>query len=131
MQKQAICLMNTLAMLFRYIGKFTYPSQNIHALTGFDETRDCIYRELNLLFTQGGETENLLKFLQQTYRYIAKKVNQENLLRAYHMCIWVDQILTYENMSEHKLSLYNLVPLRSYDYVKIDALNDNYKDTGI
>ena len=130
-QKQAICLMNTLAMLFRYIGKFTYPPQTIHALTGFDEIRNSIYRELNLLFTQGGETENLLNYLQQNYRHIAKKVNQENLLRAYHMCIWVDQMLTYENMSEHKLSLYNLVPLRSYDYVKIDALNDNYKDAGI
>lgn len=71
-QKQAICLMNTLAMLFRYIGKFTYPSQTIHALTGFDEIRNSIYRELNLLFTQGGETENLLNYLQQNYRHIAK-----------------------------------------------------------
>lgn len=130
-QKQAVRLMNVFALLLRYISKFAGPIQRIHALTGFEEIGKYIWEELNTFFIQTEDIDDLLDDLWQRYRNIMKKSSQENLLRAYHMCRWMDQMLTYEDMADDKLSIYSLVPLRAYDYVKIDALNDNYRDSGI
>lgn len=53
------------------------------------------------------------------------------MLRAYHLCMWLDDMITYEDVAGRKLSIYNLVPLRAFSYVAIDTLNDNCTETGI
>ena len=130
-QKQSVRFMNVFALLLQYISRFEELNQKIHALAGFEETGKYVQEELNSFFVQNADVDDLLDKLQQKCQYIIKKVSQENLLGAYHTCRWMDQMLTYEHISESRLSIYSLVPLRAYDYVKIDALNDNYRDTGI
>ena len=130
-QKQAVRFMNVFALLLQYISKFTEPAQKIHALSGFEEIGKYIQEELNTFFIQNEDVDDLLDNLWQRCQHAVKKVSQESLLKAYHMCRWMDQMLTYEDISDGKLSIYSLVPLRDYDYVKIDALNDNYRDAGI
>lgn len=130
-QKQAVRFMNIFALLLRYIGKFSGLMQRLHALTGFEKTGKYIQEELNTFFIQNKDVDGLLDDLWQRCRQLSRKASQENLLRAYHICMWMDQMLTYEELSDSKLSIYSLVPMRAYDYVKIDALNDNYRESGI
>ena len=130
-KEQSIRYMNIFAILLRYINKFALPTQRIHALSGFEAVGKNVGEELSALFKQNEDIDCFLNTLHQKSEDVIAKENQKNMLQAYHTCIWMDQMLTYEYISERKLSIYSLVPLKAYDYVKIDALNDNYKEIGI
>lgn len=130
-KEQSVFLMNILATLFRYISTFPYPPQFLHALDGFEATAERVHKEMDNLLDQCKDTESFLNVFQKKSLNIISEQNQRNVLKAYHTCIWLDQILTYDDISEGKLSLYYLIPLGISSYVSIGALNDNYEATGI
>lgn len=129
-KKQCTDLMNILAVLISYVNKFSLSFQLIHGLVGFEFMKESIHKEMKMLFDKSS-MDDFLESLQSKLKSVTSKENQKNMLTAYHMCIWLDQMLTYDEMAIGKLSVYSLIPLSAFSYVKIDTLNDNYKDTGI
>ena len=113
-KKQSVILMNILAVLIGYINKFSLSYRLIHGLVGYESVWECVCKEMGLFLDKAPDIDN-----------------QRNMLTAYHMCAWLDQMLTYEDVSVDKLSIYALLPLRAFSYVAIDSLNDNYEETGI
>lgn len=134
-KEQSVLFMNILAELLCFIQKFEMPYQFIHALTGFDDIGDKVRNEMETILCQNSDFDRFLKVLHDKSLAIISKVNQENILSAYHLCIWMDQKITYEDISEEKgpdkFSIHSLIPLRLSLFVEIDALNDNYKEVGI
>lgn len=134
-KEQSILFMNILADLLCYMQGFTMPFQMIHALADFECIGERICKELEKIVVQNDDLDVFLKLLHEKARQIVTEESQENMLSAYHMCIWMDRRLTYEDISEKdsegKFSIYNLIPMRVYSYNEIDSLNDNYKEIGI
>lgn len=129
-KKQCVDLMNILAALIGYVNKFSLPFRLIHGLVGFECMGEEICREMRALWDKSS-IDDFLKSLKSKLKSIQSRENQKNMLTAYHMCMWLDQMLTYEEMAMGKLSIYAIVPLRAFSYIEIDTLNDNYEDTGI
>lgn len=130
-KKQSVALMNLLAEFIGYIHKFSLPFQLIHGLVGYEEQRENIYKSMTNCLEESEDADAFLEELQNIKKNILSANNQMNMLMAYHVCIWMDRMLTYEDLAKGKLSIYELVPLRAYSYVAVDALNDNYRETGI
>lgn len=134
-KKQSVLFMNILAKLFAYLQRFTMPFQMIHALADFECVGERIRHELEKIIFQNDDLDDFLQLLHQKVCGIVSEQNQESILSAYHMCIWMDQRLTYEDISKKdtkgKLSIYDLIPMRAYSYNEIDSLNDNYEEVGI
>lgn len=129
-KEQCTDLMNILAVLISYVNKFALSFRLIHGLIGFEFMEECVRKEMRTLFDKDS-IDIFLKGLQSKLKSVTSKENQKNMLTAYHMCMWLDHMLSYEEMAIGKLSIYALIPLRAFSYVEIDALNDNYEDTGI
>lgn len=129
-KERCIALMNILASLIGYIDKSSLPFRLIHGLVGFEAMEESVRKEMRALFDKSA-IDTSLKSLQGKVKSIISKENQKNMLTAYHMCMWLDRMLSYEEMALGKFSLYALIPLRAFSYVGIDALNDNYEETGI
>ncbi|MDE5933324.1 MAG: hypothetical protein K2H40_12725, partial [Lachnospiraceae bacterium] len=129
-REQSVLFMNIMAQLLGYLQKFTLSFQMIHALTGFESVGVDVCQKMDAAFKKN-DTDDFLKFLGNKSRTVVLKVNQKNMLLAYHMCRWMDRKLTYEDVMEGRLSIYKTIPLRAFSYVKSDALNDNYKEVGI
>jgi len=134
-KEQSVLFMNILAELLCFIQKFSLPFQAIHALINFECIGEKIRGEMDTIIHQSSDLDVFLKLLREKSQNIASKENQNNMLSAYHMCIWMDRRLTYEDVSEKdskgKLSIYEMIPMRAFSYNEIDALNDNYKEVGI
>jgi len=130
-KEQSIFLMNIFADLLSYISKFSMPSQFIHTLAGFETSGKDVYTEMHSCLMQHKDRADYLASLKEICEELLSRETQENTLKAYHICIWLDRMLTYEDSVENKLSIYSLVPLRAHTYISIDALNDNYQKTGI
>lgn len=130
-REQVIALMNILAALIGYISKFPLPFQLLHGVVGFEFMGESVRREMNECFRQSSNVDIFLKELQKKVKQTVSKENQKNMLTAYHTCMWLDQMLTYEDVSTGKLSIYGLIPLRAFYAAEIDTLNDNYEETGI
>lgn len=128
---QSVSLMNAVAILLSYISKFSKPFQFIHALSGFESAAADIYAEMEECLKQGRDVDEFIVKLQEKIEVVVFKESQVNMLRAYHLCMWLDDMITYEDVAGRKLSIYNLVPLRAFSYVAIDTLNDNCTETGI
>lgn len=134
-REQSVLFMNILAELLCFLQEFELPFQMLHALTDFEYFGEKIRDKLDKVLCQNQDLDSFLKFLRKEGHKIISKKNQENMLLAYHMCIWMDRRLTYEDIlqkdSKGKLSIYNLIPVRAYAHCEIDALNDNYKSVRI
>lgn len=133
-KEQSTSFMNILAGLLRFINEFKLPFQTIHALACFEAVGQRVCREMKESREQSADLDAFLKALQEKCKGLAAEEDQDRILMAYHICKWMDQVLTYEDVedvSTGKLSIYRLIPLRAFSYVEIDALNDNYRDTGI
>lgn len=130
-KKQAVVLMNILAVLISYINKFSLSFRLIHGLVGIEYVGECVRKEMGALLNKSSDIDSFLKSLQHKANSVISSENQKNMLTAYHMCTWLDQMLTYEEVSNGKLSIYALIPLRAFSHVEIDSLNDNYEKTGI
>lgn len=129
-REQSVLFMNIMAQLLGYLQKFMLSFQMIHALTGFESIGVDVYQKMDAAF-KNNDTDGFLKFLGNISRTVILKVNQRNMLFAYHMCRWMDRKLTYEDVAKDRLSIYRMIPLSAFSYVEIDALNDNYKEVGI
>ncbi len=130
-KKQSVILMNILAVLIGYINKFSLSYRLIHGLVGYESVWECVCKEMGLFLDKAPDIDSFLENLQDKANGVISSQNQRNMLTAYHMCAWLDQMLTYEDVSVDKLSIYALLPLRAFSYVAIDSLNDNYEETGI
>ncbi len=133
-KEQSTSFMNILAGLLRFINEFKLPFQTIHALACFEAVGQRVCREMKESMEQSADPDAFLKALQEKCKGLAAEEDQDRILMAYHICKWMDQVLTYEDVedvSTGKLSIYRLIPLRAFSYVEIDALNDNYRETGI
>ena len=119
-----------MAQLLGYLQKFTLNFRMIHALTNFETVGNDIRQKMDDTFRKN-DIDNFLNFLSKESRTVLSKENQNNMLLAYHICKWMDQILTYEDVAEGKLSIYTMIPLKAFSHVEIDALNNNYKEVGI
>lgn len=110
-KEQSILFMNILADLLCYMQRFTMPFQMIHALADFECIGERICKELEKIVVQNDDLDVFLKLLHEKARQIVTEESQENMLSAYHMCIWMDRRLTYEDISEKdsegKFSIYN------------------------
>lgn len=134
-KKQSVLFMNILAEQLRFIQKFEMPYPSIHALTGFEDIGNKMRDEMESILSQNLDFDAFLQALHVKSENIVSKENQDNILSAYHLCIWMDQKLTYEDVPENKVksrfSIYSLIPLRLSSFIEIDALNDNYEEVGI
>lgn len=130
-KEQVVILMNMVATVIGYISKFPLPFQLLHGVLGFEFIEESVRREMNVCFGQSLNIDIFLKEFQKKVKQIVAEENQKNMLTAYHTLMWLDQMLTYEDISTGKLSIYGLIPLRAFSYVEIDTLNDNYEETGI
>ena len=133
-KEQSISFMNILAELLRFINEFKFPFQTIHAMADFEAVGQRVYREMKESMEQSAAPDAFLKTLQANCKELTAEEDQERILKAYHICKWMDQVLTYEDTEDvltGKLSIYRLIPLRTFSYVEIGALNDNYRETGI
>ncbi len=130
-KEQVIRYMNLFALLLRKINESTLSISMLHALTGFEAVGEVVHKELIAIFEHNPDIEIFLGELSKKCKEITAKNNQKSLLKIYHTCIWMDQMLTYDDVSESKFSIYRLIPLKSYNYVEIDSLNDNYREVGI
>ncbi len=99
-KKQSVLFMNILAKLFGYLQRFTMPFQMIHALADFECVGERIRHELEKIIFQNDDLDDFLQLLHQKVCGIVSEQNQESILSAYHMCIWMDQRLTYEDISK-------------------------------
>lgn len=130
-KEQAIRYMNIFALLLRKMNESKLSTSMLHALTGFEAMGEAVHEELNSILRQNADIDSFLGMLYQKCKEMIAKRDQESMLKIYHTCIWMDQMLTYEDITESKLSIYRLIPLKAYGYIEIDALNDNYRDVGI
>ena len=133
-KEQSISFMDILAELLRFINEFKLPFQTIHAMADFEAVGQRVYREMKESMEQSAAPDAFLKTLQANCKELTAEEDQERILKAYHICKWMDQVLTYEDTEDvltGKLSIYRLIPLRTFSYVEIGALNDNYRETGI
>ena len=115
-KKQSVLFMNILAEQLRFIQKFEMPYPSIHALTGFEDIGNKMRDEMESILSQNLDFDAFLQVLHVKSENIVSKDNQDNILSAYHLCIWMDQKLTYEDVPENKVksrfSIYSLIPLR-------------------
>lgn len=129
-KEQSVLFMNILAQLLAYLQKFTLSFQMIHALTGYESVENEVRQKLDNAFRKN-DIDGFLHFLSKKSGAVISKESQKNMLLAYHICRWMDWKLTYEDVSEGKLSIFSLFSFKAFCCVEVDALNDNYEDVGI
>lgn len=130
-KEQVVQYMNIFALLLQKMNESTLSISMLHALTGFEAVGKSVHEELISILEQSSDIENFLGVLSQKCREMTAKRDQKSLLKIYHTCIWMDQMLTYDDVSNGKFSIYRLIPLKAYSYVEVGALNDNYREVGI
>lgn len=133
-KEQSVSYMNIIASLLKVLQEFKLPFQHIHALSDFEMIAKKVNEEMQASVQQCSNVDELIAILQQRYVDIKNPQNNNSILEAYHLCKWMDQKITYEDIDDvltGKLSIYRLIPLTAYNYFEIEAMNDNYEQVGI
>lgn len=127
---EAEMYLNYMAEFLSIIEKEDLPPQQISAIFNFVKIKKATDKNLLKAWDRGLETFFL--FLSQKVELIKQSEKNVKLVEAFAICCWMDLKLCYEKEpSSTRFSLYCLFPLPGDSPECKEALNTNYKETGI
>lgn len=128
--------MNTLAEAYSLLQNLGDDAAILYAATDFESIKTNFAKELDAAWDKRRDTADFLATIENKFGVIQRLIGNERCIKAYTLCCWLDERITYLNIDEdeliNKFSLYNLIPFDGTDkIITISALNTNYKTTKV
>ncbi|WP_026662058.1 hypothetical protein [Butyrivibrio proteoclasticus] len=135
-----------LALALQLLIDYPDSAAGLHSLSGFKECNDATNKNLDLILDSIIENKDLNETdinskLEKVIKDAANDKTQNRYIKAYTICKWMDDHLSYSNYDDNndssgdkriiKISLWSLCGTDDYESLTIGALNRNYVETSI
>ena len=131
-RERATEYMNLMAKCLKILEN--YPSkrfEELETLNGFETITKQMRIHLDCLWKKG--IDIFLPDLSNTINDLSLDTAQERFIKAYEICQWLDDHITYRATNEitHKLSLWPICKINNITPTILWSLNSNYSSVGI
>lgn len=131
-KEDAQLYMNIFACCLKIVDMFPQAFNEITSISHYDKVAIDTVKMMDTIWKQG-----IQAFFSYMSNFLSEIENNKNksikYIQAFEICKWMDMRITYlvQYDMTREFSLWPLIPLCRDKYVKIGALNTNYKETGI
>lgn len=127
--------MNIMALGLKIVSMFCAPFNQIFSIRNYKQIAEFIKNKMDSYWCT--DNERFLEDIENFLRDIEKEETEDKIVMALEFCKWLDFKITYlknennSNGDRQFFSLYWLVQFSDNRYAEIDALNTNWRETGI
>lgn len=125
--------LNLLAVVCRHLRDYKQPAVSIPALITDDDEPMELLAELRQKRIEYGDVDLIPELSAIVSRIESDPSIENQYVKFYNMCLWMDSIITYEPAIEDAshFSIFGLVGDHKSELIRINSLNSNYESEGI
>lgn len=135
-RKEITEYLNLIARACAIVLSFPREIAQIYAMHGFEKKHDDAWREIERLWLLKVDVNAFIRYIKDIITKLEKEHDESHFIKALAICQWLEENITYKDKSESGtkpfFSVYQLLPLNGENkYLMIDAMNTNFRSTGI